>query len=145
MMLLLKSGRVPTFTGDHRDLVYFVSEIDLVVSSGIPYVISDRNAATALADFADDATILGDLTSGAPQSGFVDWPLMDEAWWHDTAEYPDRMERRMAEFLVHGRAPLEVMLGIAAYSEAQKVTVERLFEEVGRSVRVEMRPGWYYA
>lgn len=144
MMYKLWMGGVPSFTGDHRDLVYFVTDVGSVLEAGLPFAISDRNAAAALAEFTADVTVLGDLAAPPPQSQFVDWPLMNETWWHKTDEYPDRMERRMAEFLVHDRTPLEVMVGIAAYSEAHKATVKRLFEEAGRSVRVETRPGWYY-
>lgn len=144
MMYKLWMGGVPSFTGDHRDLVYFVTDVGSVLEAGLPFAISDRNAAVAIADFTTDVAVLGDLITPSPQSQFVDWPLMNAQWWSDTPDDPDRMERRMAEFLVHGRAPLEVMLGIATYSEAQKVTVERLLKVAGRSVRVETRPGWYY-
>lgn len=144
MMYKLWIGGVPSFTGDHRDLVYFVTDVGSVLEASLPFVISDRNAAVAIADFTTDVTVLGDLVLPSPKSQFVDWPLMNAQWWNDTPDDPDRMERRMAEFLVHDRAPLEVMLGIAASSEAQKTTVERLLEETGRSVRVESRPGWYY-
>lgn len=144
MMYKLRMGGVPSFTGDHRDLVYFVADVGSVLQVGLPFVISDRNATVEVVDFTTDVAVLGDLTKRSPQSQFVNWPLMNAEWWNSTPDDPDRMERRMAEFLVYNRAPLEVMLGIAAYSQAQKATVERLLEVAGRSVRVETRPGWYY-
>lgn len=144
MMYKLWMGGVPSFTGDHRELVYFVTDVGSVLEAGLPFVISDRNAAVAIAEFTTEVAALGDLDATSPHSQFVDWPLMNARQWNSTPDDPDRMERRMAEFLVHERAPLELMLGIAAYSEAQKATVKRLFEEAGRSVRVETRPGWYY-
>jgi hypothetical protein len=145
MMLKLRSGQVPTFTSDHRDLVYFLTTVDRILESGIPFVISDRNAAVAVADFSNDVTVLGDLTQTLPASTFVDWPLMNQTYWNNTAEYPDRMERRMAEFLVHDNVPLDLVTGIAVHSENQRAKMEHLFEDAGRPVGIELRPDWYYA
>lgn len=145
MMLLLKSGRVATFTGDHRDLVYLVSDVQRIVEARLPFVITDRNAAGGLADFANDVSILGDLAAPSPQSEFVDWPVMNETWWHDTLEYPDRMERRMAEFLVHGQVPLDLLLGVAVHSDVQKPRIEQMFVDAGRATEVVARPDWYYS
>jgi hypothetical protein len=144
MMLLLKSGRVATFTGDYRDLVYLVSEVERIVEARLPFVISDRNAAVGLVDFSNDVRVLGDLATAPPRSEFVDWPVMNETWWYDTPEYPDRMERRMAEFLVHDRVPLDLLLGVAVDSDAQKPRIERLFVDAGRTTEVVARPDWYY-
>lgn len=144
MMLLLKSGRVATFTGDHRDLVYMVSEVHRIVDARLPFVISDRNAAAGLADFSNDVRVLGDLAAAPPQSEFVDWPVMNETWWYDTPEYPDRMERRMAEFLVHEKVALDLLLGVAVHSDAQKPRIARLFADAGRTTEVVARADWYY-
>lgn len=145
MMLKLKSGQVPTFTGDHRDLVYLVTDVSTVVSGGVSFAISDRNAAVALAEFTDDITVLGDLGQSVPVSDFIDWPLMNQTYWHDTLEYPDRMERRMAEFLAHGQLQLDLLLGVAVHSKGQRATVEQMFATSGWPVKVAARPAWYYS
>ncbi len=144
MMYTLWKGNVPAFTGDHHDLVYLVSKVDRMIGAGVDFAISDRNATKALADFSNDAGVLGDLTEDPPQSEFVDWPLMNEKWWNDTLEHPDRMERRMAEFLVHDRVPLDLVHEVAVHSDAQKPRIERLFAEFGRTTEVVARPEWYY-
>jgi len=84
MMYKLYAGGVPSFTGDHRDLVYLVCDVGRIVAAGIPIAISDRNAAKALADFTNDPNILGDLTVEAPRSDFIDWPLMRATMWNNT-------------------------------------------------------------
>jgi hypothetical protein len=145
MMLKLKSGGVPTFTGDHRDLVYLVTDVTTVVAAGVRFAISDRNAAVALADFSNDIGVLGDLKQRLPESTFIDWPLMNKTYWHNTLEYPDRMERRMAEFLVHGQVPLAMLVGVAVQSDGRRTRVERLFATAGCGLRVVVRPGWYYS
>lgn len=59
-MYKLWCGGVPSFTGDNHDLVYFVSHVDRMVTAGVPFAISDRNAANAWADFSNDVSVLGD-------------------------------------------------------------------------------------
>jgi hypothetical protein len=144
MMYQLWQGGVPTFTGDHRDLVYLVSRVDLIVESGLEFVISDRNAAKALADFTDDVTLLGDLTSSTPQSQFIDWPLMRARMWRNTPGDGERMERRMAEFLVLDAVPFDLLEIAAVQSDRHKAMVEHLFASVGLDLQVVTRPDWYY-
>lgn len=145
MMYKLWRGSVPSFTGDHRDLVYFVSRVDRMVEAGIAFAISDRNAAKALADFTDDVAVLGDLRAATPRSDFVDWPLMKERMWKDTADDGERVERRMAEFLVHGEVPLDLMAGVAVRSDDRKARIARLFARAGRSTKVVAQPDWYFS
>ncbi len=144
MMFKLWKGSVPTFTGDHHDLVYLVSRVDRMIAAGVAFAISDRNAAKALADFSDDVGVLGDLTVDPPQSDFVDWPLMRERIWKNTRDDGERMERRMAEFLVHDRVPLDLLLRVAVHSDAQKATIELMFGDARRTTEVVARPDWYY-
>ncbi|HMQ24598.1 MAG TPA: DUF4433 domain-containing protein [Acidimicrobiales bacterium] len=143
MMYVLWKGRVPSFRGDHHDLVYFVSDVERMVAAGVDFVISDRNAAKALADFTNDAAVLGDLSSPEPDSGFVDWPLMKARRWDNTTDDGERMERRMAEFLVLGSVPLD-LLAAATYADEQRAIVEQTFAEAGVQMTVVSRPGWYY-
>jgi hypothetical protein len=144
MMYKLWRGSVPTFTGDHRDLVYLVSKVDRIIAAGLDFAISDRNAAKALADFTNDADVLGDLTEDPPQSDFVDWPLMRAHMWNNTLDDGERMERRMAEFLVHDHVPLELVHRVAVHAVAQKHRIERLFADAGHAAKVVARPDWYY-
>jgi hypothetical protein len=145
MMYKLWRGGVPSFTGDHRDLVYFLTDVQTVVASGLPYAISDRNAAKALADFTDDVIALGDLTLANPHSDFVDWPLMKATMWNNTLDDGERMERRMAEFLVLSEVPLGLLTGAAVSSDGRKAILEQMFGEAGVALRVITRPDWYYS
>ena len=143
MMYKLWVGGVPSYTGDHHDLVYFVSDVDRMLGADLAFAISDRNAAKALADFTNDAAALGDLTSSEPDSDFVDWPLMKATMWNNTADDGERMERRMAEFLVLDAVPLD-LLAVATYSDDRRAKVEQVFAKAGVQMTVVSRPGWYY-
>lgn len=145
MMLPIASGRVPTFNGDHRDLVYFVSDVATVVAEGLPFVFTDRNAAKAVADFSDDLADLGDLSSPRPSCDFVDWSIMNSTYWNNVPAYPDRQERRMAEFLVHEQFPLDAVLRVGVHRVAVRASVEHMFSSSGWAMPVDVEPGWYYA
>ena len=137
MMLSIKSGRVPTFRGDHRDLVYFVTSVQQVLDDELPFVITDRNAAVGVAEFSDQVEVLnGD--------DFVDWNVMNLTIWKDVPEYPDRMERRMAELLVHGEVPLPTILECAAHNDVTAARLEHMFDSAGWAISVTVRPNWYY-
>lgn len=145
MMYKLHVGGVPSFTGDHRDLVYFVSDVSRMLAADVPFAISDRNAAKALADFTNDVSVLGDLAADAPQSEFIDWPLMKARMWNNTLEDGERMERRMAEFLVHGDVPFELVGRVATRSDDRRARIERLFARAGVDLTVIVRSDWYYS
>ncbi len=69
---------------------------------------------------------------------------MKGKWWNNTPEHPDRKERRMAEFLVHDRVPLDLLLEVAVHSDAQKPRIEQMFADAGRTTKVVAQPDWYY-
>lgn len=144
MMLSVKSGRVPTFQGDHTELVYLVTDVETASRVGRPCVVSDRNAAVGVAEFSSDLGVLGDLSSPLPDTSFVDWDVMNLTYWHDTAAYPDRMERRMAEFLVHEQFPLDALVGVAVHNDGIRGSVERMFGSAGLTITVRVRSDWYY-
>jgi hypothetical protein len=110
-------GRYPD--GDHP-LVYLVTSIDRVVSAHLPWVASDGNCASGVTTYTD---CLVDLDA------HVDWPLMTERYWNNTPDDPDRMRRRMAEFLIKDRLPINWLLGFATGSDNLAGTVRELLRD----------------
>ncbi len=80
----------------------------------------------------------------SPQSSFVDWPLMRSHMWNNTASDPERMERRMAEFLVYERFPLDCVGKLAVRSETHRARIERVFAGTHLADGVVVRPDFYY-
>ncbi len=132
MLFSIKCGNVAGVSPDQRRLAYLVSDTDDAYAAGLSCVFTDGNAATAFTEFEDDPTRLGDL---------VDWPLMQEIYWNNTADDQDRRRRRMAEFLVHERMPLEIIRGIGVYDHGMRVEVASI---VGSGMPVAVRHGWYF-
>ena len=135
MLGSIYTGGVTSFNGGQDEIVYLVTSVDRVVESRADLVFTDRNAALNHARFSVDPTTLDQ---------FIDWPLMDGRMWNNTPDKPDRMERRMAEFLVHRHLPWGVLLGVATQTDAPRRHVEDLLSRVGKPTTVLARPGWYF-
>jgi hypothetical protein len=133
---------------DHRDdvegrypdgddpLVYLVSSVDQVISADLRWVASDGNCATAVTRF---------LATRDELREHIDWQLMGQAMWNDTPEDPDRMRRRMAEFLVYRHCPLSVMLGYVVRTEERRDQLLGALSDAGvAGAYVDVRPTWYY-
>jgi hypothetical protein len=94
-----------------------------------------RNAVKDYASFSADIAQLDE---------YVDWVLMEQQMWNNTPSEPDRMERRMAEFLVYQHVPWDAFLGVATFDKARSEQAEQILASVGCSTRVEVRRRWYF-
>lgn len=135
MLYIISKGDVPTYSGDQDEVVYLVTSIEKAVEKRLQFVFTDRNAALGYAQYGDDLQDLDD---------YVDWELMEGRMWHDTTEEPDRQERRMAEFLVHGHVPWSAFVGVAACTDEVCRQAEHALSSVGREIPIRPRPGWYF-
>lgn len=117
MLYKLAMGGVPTYTEGQDPLIYLVSTVGAITVAGLRWLFSDGNCAATVTQMFDDPGLLDSV---------VDWPLMAARMWSNTADDPDRMRRRMAEFLVHERVPLNCIAGIAVRTQGMKNQVEGL-------------------
>jgi len=69
---------------------------------------------------------------------------MQERYWKDTEDDPDRERRRQAELLVHDRVPWEVIEEIGVMDTRIKARVEELLSRTAHVPPVTVRPDWYY-
>jgi hypothetical protein len=135
MLFKLARGGVPSYTDGQDPLIYLVGTAEHIADAKLRYLFSDGNCAASVTQLFDDLRHLGTA---------VDWPLMRARMWNDTADDPDRMRRRMAEFLVHERVPVRCLAGIAVRAPAVKRQVMTILADHGISLPVQIRPGWYF-
>lgn len=135
MLYKINKGGVAQYQGGQESLVYLVSSVDRVIASELRWVFTDGNCASDITDYFDDAAKLDDL---------VDWPLMKAQYWNDTADDPDRMRRRMAEFLVYQRFPLDILIGVGVMTDAMGKAVSKILHDGMKQIHVRVRPDWYY-
>ncbi len=135
MMFKLHKGSVHNYQEGQDPLIYLVSSVEAVIGSGLPWLFSDGNCAHAFTQLFDD---IGRLDEA------VDWDVMSARMWANTAEDPDRMRRRMAEFLVHERLPIDLLAGVVVRTPDKQERVERQLAAHGAPLRVVVRPSWYF-
>lgn len=135
MMYSIYRGNVPQYQDGLEPLVYLVTTIEAVREAGLRFVFSDGNCGSRVTEYSDDLDRLDEL---------VDWELMRAKWWANTPEDPDRMRRRMAEFLVHERVPWELFIAIVAMTERTANAARETAARLGLGTSVLVRSGWYY-
>ncbi len=135
MLYAISQGNVPAYRGGQDPLVYLVTDVDRLQTMGCQFVFTDRNAYYRTATYAEDLSDLDHL---------VDWPLMEQMVWKNTAGEPDRKERRMAEFLVHGRVPFSAIQAVGVRSDAMASAVASMVRRLDAPPRVVVRPDWYF-
>jgi hypothetical protein len=64
--------------------------------------------------------------------------------WNSDAEHPDRMERRMAECLVHESVPWEAIQFVGAKSQTVLDEVNAILEGTQHVPGVGIRREWYF-
>lgn len=136
MLFAIHKGSVAGYEQGEEPVIYLVSTIAKVVEADLGFVFTDGHATRDFTDFYDD---LGQLDE-------VDWEVLNAKYWFANDDDPDRSRRRQAEFLVHGMAPWEIMVGIAVKTEAIKEKVEEILAASGlaQGIKVKVLPHWYY-
>ena len=135
MLFAIHMGNVPTFKGGQKKVVYLMTSVDSIVDGGLPFVFTDRNAALGLAHYGDNPSELDD---------HVDWELMEARMWNNTSTEPDRMERRMAELLVHRHVPWSAITGVVTRTEKRNGQASAALATVGVSTAVTVQSDWYF-
>jgi ssDNA thymidine ADP-ribosyltransferase, DarT len=135
MLYKIFRGGLPNYTEGQDPLIYLVSTVEAVVQAGLPWLFSDGNCAATVTQVFDDLSQL-DIV--------VDWQVMRAQMWNNTAEDPDRMRRRMAEFLVHERIPVGCLAGVVVRTHALKQQIEAILAAYHSRLPVRVQPGWYF-
>ena len=135
MMFKIWKGGVSGYQGGLEPLVYLVSTIENLVGAGCAVVVTDGNAANGPTRFSSDPSEAAEL---------VDWPLMNQRYWQDTPDDPDRVRRRMAECLVKDHVPFGAFLDVITMTEATAGLARSALGAAGVELQVTIRSDWYY-
>lgn len=135
MMYSIHCGRVPSYQDGCDRIVYLVTSLERLAACDLDVLMTDRNAVLQLAEIKDFAL-------GVPDD-FIDWELMKARYWNNTDQFPDRMERRMAECLAHPWVPWDAIEQVVTKSSAIRDELTR--DIAGRcDTPVTVRPAWYF-
>lgn len=137
MLYAITRGQVGAEAARTSEIVYLATTTQALRAAGLSVVVSNRHAELAYAELSDaDAVLDGD--------DFVDWPLMREQYWTDTADYPDKKERRQAECLAHPVVEWPLIRGVVTKTEDAARRVRDRFAGSGVGTPVSVRPDWYF-
>lgn len=134
-MYSIHRGNVVEYQSGCGELIYLMSTLERLTAHGLTWHVTDRNAALRYAEVRGQ----GDL----PQD-HVDWDLTRETMWKNTPELPDRMERRMAECLVHQVVPWPAFSRVVTKTETLAERVRSDLASAGQQTRVTVGAGWYF-
>ncbi|KQK28659.1 hypothetical protein ARD30_21010 [Bosea thiooxidans] len=145
MLFTINNGNVPGCAYRQDDIVHIASSIERIRQLGLDYVFSNANAATALASFFSS---LDDLEE-------VDWGLICEPprlegycrYWQNNLgnpRYVQRMEKRMAEFLVHCGVPIAAVIEVGVRTSQMADRVSAALKGAAWAPEIRVVPGWYY-
>ncbi|MCT9809787.1 DUF4433 domain-containing protein [Acidovorax sp. Be4] len=146
MLSAIHHGRVVDCALQQQDIVHLETTVDRVTAGGTPFVFYDRNATLAYSRPYDDVEQLADavawdlITAPPALDGFCKYFHNQ----HQNERYVDRRERRMAEFLVHGRVPLGVLTRVGVCNAPQARAVQAILDAAGVPLQAEVKTDWYF-
>ena len=145
MLSAIHAGKVTSCAVPQQDIVHFQTTAERVTAHGEPFVFYDRNATLAYSkpytNLAQLDAVAWDLLTEQPRlDGFCKY-FQNR---HQEERYVDRMERRMAEFLVRDRVPLNQFIRIGVCTPAKVDQVQAILDTAGVPLKVEMKTDWYF-
>lgn len=136
MLYQLHTGWVAGYDEGQAPIIYLVSSVQAVASSGASFVFSDGHGIAAYTSWFDDLTSLSS----------VDWDTVNCKWWRDTVDDMDRQRRKQAEFLVHQKCDWGLIQEIGVLNDTVKARVEGVLGGFAVALHrpVAVRRAWYY-
>jgi len=136
MLLNIHTARGGVQSRQNEEIVVIVSSLPALRSKGVEYVLTDRHAYLAAAEFFHDESKLAEV---------VDYgPLRRRDFARDE-EHPEKFDRYQAEALAHRVVPVSAFLGIGCYTVQVRDSIARQCADLGVSVKVYLRPQWYFS
>lgn len=133
MLFMIHKGKVPDYKGTQEELVYLVSNVEVIQEAGVPFVFTDRHAKLGYAEHYNDYNQLAEL----------DWETIRSDNWGQQYGVIKK-EIKQAEFLVHQSLPLNLVQGIICHNDQIHRIVEAAMKDAGVSLPVVCRSNLYY-
>jgi hypothetical protein len=117
-----------------RDIVILVSSLHELIRQGIPFLMTDRHAYLAMAEFSND---LADLSR-------LDWKILQARDFQRDPRDLGKFERYQAEALVHRHLPAEALTGIVCHGEVEEVRLREMMNNAAVNCPLAARPSWFF-
>ncbi len=146
MLSAIDNGRVSGCSYRQEDILHFETTVPNVLQRNQDIVFYDLNAtlqwSTAYTDIQElPNKVSWDLITAIPRlDGYCKYFFNRPS----IAEHVDRMEKRMAEFLVKQSVPLNVITRIGVINEDKARMVSTLLQQNNVSLQVDVMHDWYF-
>ena len=146
MLYAINCGRVEGCEYRQEDILHFETTVDIISGTGSEIVFFDRNATLAYAQPYTDISeiafkVAWDLITEEPRlDGYCKY-FQDS---HQKEKYVDRMEKRMAEFMVEQQVALSCMTRIGVISEEKAEIVRAILQKNSVELEVVVMQDWYF-
>lgn len=134
MLFNIRTGRNNVRQRSSQELVLVVTSLRTLATHGVPFVFSDRHAFMQLAKFSSS---LNDLDCLA-------WNYWQRRDFRRDPDNPEKMERYMAEALVHRYLAVEQITAIACSNEPERVRIEEMAGNRGEHIEFVCRRSWFF-
>jgi hypothetical protein len=134
MLYKIHTGDVPGCTAPQKDIIFLVSSIQTLQERSVIFLFTDGHAFPLNTKYFDDPKDLEKL----------DWKTIQSKDFRKRLEDPDRSRRYQAECLVHGRVPLEALLGVGCLDAACLNAVKEKIQYARNAIKVALKPAWYF-
>ena len=134
MLYSIHTGYVQSYSGTQRDIIYLVSSVQKIKEGNIPFVFSDGHAYELISKFYNKEKYLKN----------IDWSIMGDTYWNNTAEDNDRKRKRMAEFLVYQIVPITCIFAIVVFDDRMESTVNKIQRKCNTNIKTIVKRNWYY-
>jgi ssDNA thymidine ADP-ribosyltransferase, DarT len=117
-----------------RDIVYLVSNFDLIEESNQEFVFFDGHG----------VHILSECYNNKEKFENIDWKIVKNKFWNIDEKDPDRKRRKQAEFLVHRELSIEYLIGIGVFDKEVKNKIDSILKKINCNLNCKVKKDWYY-
>ncbi len=135
MMMNIRTGWKAIVKRPNTEIAVLVSSCRAMTLSKVTMLYTDRHAYTAMARWSSESADLATM---------IDWNILQRHDFASSEDYPDKMERYMAEALAYHHVPTDALLGIGCVDASLKSAIEAQVSAAGVAIRVVVRPEWYF-
>ena len=134
MLLNIHSGYNGIRQRSNEEILVLISSLRTLEANNIPFLFTDRHAfLTAAQPYSE----LADLDK-------IDWCILQNRDFKRNVEDLGKMERYMAEALIHETMPISGLLGVACYNDAVLGSLNDMIKSAGVKLNAARRSGWYF-
>lgn len=136
MLLNIKTGFRGITKRPQSEIIFLCTHIKDIVDKGLKFCFTDGHAKDKLTSYFNQVSDLNQ----------IDWKLAGDSYWADTEDYPDRMRRKQAEFLVKDNVPVSCISGIIVHDEVAAVRLREIMDRVGVQlpIHIDKNHNYYY-